>query len=159
MVALAERLQEIHSRVRQRHTFLAGALLEELIADVADGTGPRRIVATPRRTNGRRASPPDCRFGLRYSARGQVTRNRKHGCGPECSWSAREALDWNPPYKVSIGGEHVELHPRLVPVLPCARCDRRAGDHWEAVCDADGHFQGFRAIKECEYEPANGGKA
>ncbi len=96
-------------------------------------------------TNGHR--PNDCPFSYKYSAKGQLQRNRKHVCGPECSWGREEVSAWlrDTPYP------GFDTPPRLVPVLPCTRCSRKRSDHYEAVSNDAGLFVGFREIKECSY--------
>ena len=142
-----ERLQAIHSRVSQHHTIVAAEMIDALIADVENEVRLQRIVSAPtRRTNGRA-----CRYSYKPTKSGMV-RNRKHACGPECSWSSEEALEWNPPYKVRPG---IEITSRLVPVPPCAKCDRSRRDHWEAVGGDDGRLEGFREIEACSYTPAS----
>ena len=144
-----ERLQAIHSRVSQHHSIVAAEMIDALIADVENEARLQRIVSTPtrRRTNG-----TACPYGYKPTKSGMV-RNRKHKCGPECSWSSEEALEWCrvTPYKVRPG---VEITSHLVPVLPCAKCDRPRRDHWEAVGGDDGRLQGFREIEACSYTPA-----
>ncbi len=89
-----------------------------------------------------------CTYGWKYSKSG-ATRNRKHVCGPECSWGREEVSAWlrATPYP------GFDKPPRLVPVLPCTRCSRKRSDHWEAVSNDAGLFVGFRQIKECSYRP------
>lgn len=153
MTPVAERLTAIRSRVRQHHTLVAAEMIDTLIADVEREAELQRIVNTPspRRTNGRK---PDCPYGWKYGAKGRM-RNRKHTCGPECSWTAAEALASNPPYSISTPDGHiVTVQSRIVPVPPCANCDRRRSDHWEPAADkVTGRLTGYRAIKECQYEP------
>lgn len=100
----------------------------------------------PRHTNGREV---DCRFGWKYGRKGK-TRNRKHVCGPECSWTGHECHEWlaSHPYHV-VGAETVQ--PRLVPAAPCSKCDRARRDHWRAKSDSAGLFLGFAQIEECDY--------
>ncbi|MCH8007546.1 MAG: hypothetical protein IIC91_01650 [Chloroflexi bacterium] len=147
-----ERLQAIHSRVSQHHTIVAAEMIGALIADVENEARLQRIVSTPtrRRTNG-----TACPYGYKPTKSGMV-RNRKHTCGPECSWSSEEALEWlrETPYKIAPG---LEIMSRLVPVPPCAKCDRPRSNHWEAVAGNNGRFQGFRRIPECDYTPARPG--
>ena len=101
-------------------------------------------------TNGRNNV---CTYGWKYSKAG-AARNRKHVCGPECSWDNAQVSEWlrTTPYPGS------SEPPRLVPVPPCTRCTRSRSDHWEAVSNDAGLFVGFREIKECSYtteaEPA-----
>ena len=33
-------------------------------------------------------------MGSQLHSGGNVTRNRRHACGPECAWTSQEALDW-----------------------------------------------------------------
>ena len=146
-VDTVERLQAIHSRVSQHHTIVAAEMIDALIADVDNETRLQRIVSTPTR---RRTYGTACPYGYKPTKSGMV-RNRQHTCGPECSWSSEEALEWNPPYKVWPG---VEITSRLVPGPPCAKCDRPRRDHWEAVAGDDGGLQGFREIEACSYTPA-----
>ena len=147
---MAEKLTTIRSRLRQHHTLVAAEMLDALIADVERDAEIQRIVnaPTPRRSNGRKAN--DCRFGYKYGAKGQLQRNRKHRCGPECSWGVEEVREWlrTTPYKIAPG---VEILSRLVPVPPCANCSRPRSDHWEAVADDNGRLQGFREIAACQY--------
>ena len=148
-----ERLQAIYSRVSQHHTIVAAEMIDALIADVENEARLQRIVSTPtrRRTNG-----TACPYGYKPTKSGMV-RNRKHTCGPECSWTARECLDWASaaPYKVSdTDGHAITIQSRLVPVPPCAKCDRPRRDHWETVAGDDGRFQGFRQIEACQYTAA-----
>ena len=153
-ITMAERLISIRSRVRQHHTLVAAEMLDTLIADARRDAELQRIVNAPsqRRSNGRKN---DCRFGYKYGARGQLMRNRKHRCGPECSWDNAQVSEWlrTTPYKIAPG---IEILSRLVSVPPCANCNRKRGDHWEAVSNDAGLFQGFREIKECSYTPAKG---
>ena len=150
MTAVAERLTAIRNEFQQQHSLVAQHMLNTLIADVEREAQLQRIVNAPakRRTNGRK--PTDCRFGWKYGKSG-ATRNRKHVCTGVCSWSGEEALAWlrDTPYKIAPG---VEILSRLIPIPPCAKCDRSRSDHFEAVSDEDGRLQGFRAIEECQYE-------
>ena len=150
---MAEKLTTVRSRVRQHHTLAAAEMLDTLIAEVTREAKIQRIVnaPTPRRSNGRKAN--DCRFGYKYGAKGQLQRNRKHQCGPECAWNNAQVSEWlrTTPYKIAPG---VEILSRLAPVPPCANCNRRRSDHWEAVANDAGLFVGFRAIQECSYRAA-----
>ncbi len=150
---MAEKLTAVRSRVRQHHTLVAAEMLDTLIAEATRDAEIQCIVnaPTPRRSNGRK--PADCRYGYKYGARGQLMRNRKHQCGPECSWDNGQVSEWlrTTPYKVAPG---VEILSRLVPVPPCANCDRSRSDHYEAVSNGAGLFAGFREIKECSYRAA-----
>ena len=143
----------LRTHVRRRDMRAAEALIDTLIVEAEHEARLQRIVRTPtRRTNGRtNGRRPDCRFGWKYGKKG-ATRNRKHVCGPECSWTARECLDWNPPIKVR---GKLTMQTRLVPVPPCANCDRTRADHWEPAADkVTGRLTGYRAIKECKYAPS-----
>ncbi len=153
MTPVTEQLTAIRNRVRQHHTLIAGEMLDALIAEVERDAELQRIVNAPtsRRSNGRKAN--DCRFGYKYGAKGQLQRNRKHQCGPECSWDQSQVSEWLriTPYKIAPG---VEILSRLVPVPPCANCNRRRSDHWEAVANDAGLFVGFRQIEACQYTAA-----
>ena len=148
-----ERLTAIRSRVSQHHTIVAGEMLDALIADLENQTRIQKIVSSPanRRTNGRK---PNCRYGRKYTKNG-VTRNRKHQCGPECQWTTKQCLEWahKPITMLTPSGKLIQVARRLVPLPPCANCDRTRADHWEPAADKQtGRLTGYRAIKECTYQ-------
>ena len=140
----------LRTHVRRRDLRAAEALLDTLIVQAASNGHAPTLRLPPLR----KAPSKACPFGWKYSAKGKRQRNRKHVCGPECSWSSAEALAWlrETPYKIAPG---VEIMSRLVPIPPCANCDRKRSDHWEPAADSvTGRLTGYRAIKECTYEPA-----
>ncbi len=150
---LRGQLVQLRTHVRRRDVGAAEALIETLIAQAtSNGHAPTLKLPPPRK-----ATKAACPFGRKYTAKGRQTRDRRHTCGPECSWTGQEALAWasETPYKIAPG---VEILPRLVPVSPCANCDRKRSDHWEPATDpVTGRLTGYRAIKECNYTPAEKG--
>ena len=135
----------LRTHVRRRDVRAAEELLAALIAEMG------RNGHTPALSPLRRASKDTCAYGWKYTSKGTRTRNRKHTCGPECSWGPEDVRDWlaTTPYKIAPG---VEILSRLIPIPACAKCDRSRSDHFEAVSDENGRLQGFRAIEECQYE-------
>ncbi len=140
----------LRTRIRQRDVRAAEALIGVLIAQATSNGHAPALKLPPLR----KASKAACPFGWKYTAKGKKIRDRRHTCGPECSWTGQEALAWasETPYKIAPG---VEILPRLVPVPPCVNCDRKRSDHWEPAADpVTGRLTGYRAIKECKYTPA-----
>lgn len=110
-------------------------------------TDCNRIIAARRKSAGK---SPTCPFGWKYGKAG-ATVNRKHECGPECSWDWGMVKDWLnlTPYP------GFAEPPRLIPVPACTRCDRKRSDHWIPAADkVTGHLTGYKPIKECVYAAA-----
>ncbi len=144
---LRGQLVQLRTLVRRRDVRGAEALIDALIAQ-ATGNGQAPALKLPPM---RKPAKATCPFGWKYSAKGKQTRDRRHTCGPECSWGPEEVRHWlaTTPYP------GFDSPPRLVPVPPCANCDRKRSDHWEPAADpVTGRLTGYRAIKECTYTPA-----
>ena len=150
---LRGQLVQLRTHIRRRDVRGAEALIDTLIAQ-ATGNGH---APTPKLPLLHKTSRAACPFGWKYTAKGKQTRDRRHTCGPECSWGPEKVRHWlaTTPYKLGRGDDFV---PRLVRVPLCANCDRRRSDHWEPAADpVTGRLTGYRAIKECDYTPAERG--
>lgn len=101
---------------------------------------------TPKRTASRRKEP--CIWGRNFTRSGNITRNTRHNCGPECSWSYREALDWaaETPYHYQATGSHQSV------LTECASCLCGLPLHFHSVpASRDGKLSGMHHQK-CEFE-------